>query len=322
MIHQNPSFKITNKIFELAQAIARELGVLSGAKLSMPPLDLRRVNMIKTIQSSLAIEGNSLSIEQITAVMDGKRVLAPKNDIIEASNAIKLYSNLGAINPLSSKSMLDAHAVLMRDLKPDNGSWRRCSVGVYKDGAAIHIGPPFDRVPFLMEGLFKFVANDEVSWLFKACVFHYELEFIHPFSDGNGRMGRLWQQLLLMKADPIFEFIPVEALVKNNQQKYYDALQICDNAGESTLFIEFMCKLILEALQSHARGAVSHINSNLSRLEFARSKLQNNWFTRQDYLLVHKDISTATASRDMALGLEHKILVHQGIGNQMRYRYK
>lgn len=321
MIHKNPPFQITNKEFELMQLIARELGLLYGAKLYMPPLNLRKANMIRTIQSSLAIEGNSLTIEQITAVMDGKKVLAPKNDIIEVNNALKIYSELHAINPLSIKSMLGAHAVLMKDLKPDNGSWRKEGVGIYKQGVAIHIAPPAARVPFLMEEIFKFVNESDRSWLIKACVFHYELEFIHPFSHGNGRMGRLWQQLLLMNADPIFEFIPIEALVKNSQQKYYDVLQACDNAGESTLFIEFMLGLTLESLQSYTRNTVCQVNTPMYRLEFAEQSLGKGWFSRKDYMIIHKDLSTSTASRDLEFGFKHGMLVGTGKCNQTLYRF-
>ena len=323
IIKTQPYFRITNKILELIQAIGHELGVSKGAKLGLPPIILRKNNQIKTIQSSLAIEGNTLNIEQITDIMEGKRVLAPQKDIIEVNNAIKLYNILNKFDPLSISALLEAHRLLMQDLISDNGKWRSRGVGIFKGAKVAHIAPSANRVVSLMEDLFEFInLKNDIPWLIKACVFHYELEFIHPFSDGNGRMGRLWQQLLLMKVNPIFEFIPVETLIKKHQDEYYDVLGKCDKLGESTIFIEFISAQILDSLRFYTNNAISPINTPELRLEFSKEKLTQEWFSRKDYMLIHKDISTATSSRDLHFGVEHGILDFKGDKNQTYYKYK
>lgn len=322
-MNNKPPFQVSNKVLTLLQDIAYELGILSGAKLSLPAVKLRKSNQIKTIHSSLAIEGNSLSLDQITNIIDGKPVLGPKNDIIEVDNAIKLYNNLHKLNPLSIDYLLEAHRLLMQQLIVDNGYFRASGVGIFKGDEITHIAPKASRVPLLMDKLFQFIKqNKDIPWLIKACVFHYELAFIHPFSDGNGRMGRLWQQLLLMKADPIFKYIPVEVLIKNEQSEYYNVLAECDKAGESTLFIEFMATQILKALQLYVNNVVSPVKTPKSRLEFAKIKLPNSWFSRKDYILLHKDISSASASRDLIFGVKEGILTYKGIKNQTCYKFQ
>jgi len=322
-MNKNPPFRITEKILELVQSISHELGVLSGAKLSIVPINLRKNNQIKTIQSSLAIEGNTLTIDQITDIINGRRVIAPKKEIIEVNNAIKLYNNLNDLNPLLINVLLESHQLLMQGLIIDNGVWRNSGVGIFKGDKLAHIAPPAKRVSLLMNNLFEFInQNKNIPWLIKACIFHYELEFIHPFSDGNGRMGRLWQQLLLMKANAIFEYIPVEILIKDNQDEYYNTLSICDKEGESTLFIEFMGVQILKALEFYNYNTLSQVNTPILRLEFSRIELKQNWFSRKDYILIHKDISTATASRDLNFGVRKNILIYQGDKNQTYYKFK
>lgn len=320
---KKPPFQVSNKILTLLQDIAYELGILSGAKLSLPAVKLRKSNQIKTIHSSLAIEGNSLSLDQITDIINGKLVLGPKNDIIEVNNAIKLYNNLHKLNPLSIDCLLEAHRLLMQELIVDNGYFRASGVGIFKGNQIAHIAPKVNRVPLLINKLFQFIKeNKDIPWLIKACVFHYELEFIHPFSDGNGRMGRLWQQLLLMKANPIFKYISVEVLIKNEQSEYYDVLAECDKVGESSLFIEFMATQILRALHLYVNNVVSQVKTPKSRLEFAKIKLPNSWFSRKDYILLHKDISSASASRDLIFGVKEGILTHKGIKNQTCYKFQ
>jgi Fic family protein len=322
VMNYKPPFRITNKILELAQDVGHELGLMSGAKLDLPPIILRKNNQIKTIQSSLAIEGNTLSIDQVTAVIEGKRVLAPKKDLVEVNNAIKLYDNLREFNPLSIDDLLKAHKLLMQGLIQDNGIWRSSGVGIFKGNKIAHIAPPANRVLLLMNKLFDFInKNNDIAWLIKACIFHYELEFIHPFSDGNGRIGRVWQQLLLMQMNHIFEYIPVEVLIKNNQHEYYNILAKCDSAGESTLFIEFMAAQILEALKLYNSTTVSQIKTPFSRLEFSKTKLNQNWFSRKDYKAIHKEISTSTASRDLNFGIQQGILIYKGIKNQTYYKF-
>lgn len=319
---KNPPFAISAAVLSLSNAIVHELGVLSGAKLSPVPVTLRRSNRIKTIQSSLAIEGNTLTVEQITQIMDGKRIFGPKKDIEEVNNAIMLYEMLPQINPLSIVALKKAHKTLMKGIIETNGQFRPKNVGIFKGKYVAHMAPPAKRVPGLMNALFGFIkGNSGIPWLIKACVFHYELEFIHPFADGNGRMGRLWQQLLLMKEHSVFEYISVEAIIKQHQKQYYDVLGQCDSAGDSTQFIEFSLKQILGALQQYTAIATTAVNTPESRLEFAVKTLKDTWFSRKDYLQLHKDISTATASRDLVHGVKTAMLSKRGEANQVRYRF-
>lgn len=317
-----PPFKITPLILKLSQDISRELGLIIGRKLADTPLTLRRSNNIKSIQASLAIEGNTLSLNQVTALLEGRRVIGPPKDILEVQNAFILYEDLHRFNPLKVEDMLKAHAILMAGLIEENGKWRTGGVGILKGNEVSHIAPPAKRVPILMEELFNFLAHSsDISWLIKACIFHYEFEFIHPFSDGNGRMGRFWQQLLLMKEDALFEFIPVEVLIKQNQEEYYNVLGESDNLGESTPFIEFSLKVIYAALKDYSQTAARLPQDHRTRLLFAQARIKENWFSRKDYLELHADISTATASRDLLFGIQEQILKNKGEKNQVRYQF-
>ena len=317
-----PPFKISSLILKLSQDISHELGVLSGAKLYPVPIELRRKNRIKTIQSSLAIEGNTLDIEQITSIIDSKQIIAPKKDIVEVQNAIIVYDKLSLWNPMFIQDLQEAHRLLMKNLIVSNGKWRTTGVGIFKKQEVSHMAPPSKRVPILIENLFNFLKHEQnSSWLLKACIFHYELEFIHPFIDGNGRIGRLWQQLLLMKENPIFEFISVESIIKQNQAEYYNALGECDQQGESTIFIEFSLKQILTTLKQYTASISSQAINPQQRLEYAKNHI-TAWFTRKDYILLHKDISSATASRDLAAGLEKNILLKIGSNNQVQYKFQ
>jgi len=210
---------------------------------------LRKKNRIKTIQSSLAIENNSLSIEQVTAILEGKRVLGPPNEIQEVRNAIDAYELLLKLNPYKEKDLLKAHRLMMNDLVKENGRYRTGGVGVFDGKQCIHLAPPAQRVPQLMSDLLSWVKSTKVHPLISSCVFHYEFEFIHPFSDGNGRMGRMWQTLLLMQWKPVFAWIPVETIVKEHQQEYYDAIVQSDHDANSTPFITFMLHCLLQALK-------------------------------------------------------------------------
>jgi len=325
-----PPFQITSLILNLSIEIARELGMLSGAKLHAMPVKLRRQNAIKSIQASLAIEGNTLSEEQVTAIFEGKRVLGPIKDIKEVLNAIEVYNMLSQFNPVSIADFKKAHKMLMQELIGENGMWRKSGVAVYKGKKAIHVAPPAKIVPELMDKLFDYIKKDkETSWLIKACVFHYELEFIHPFADGNGRMGRLWQQVLLKQEDPVFGFLPVESLIRENQKRYYSVLAACDKAADSTLFVEFSLECILKSLRAFRESAVAPVQDFRSRLALYQEryhadntdKKEVHWFSRKDYILFHKDISTATASRDLILGVQEGVLSKQGEKNQVRYSF-
>ncbi|AIL13462.1 cell filamentation protein Fic [Candidatus Paracaedimonas acanthamoebae] len=317
-----PPFMITPRIFFLSQEVSHILGALEGARLNIAPIKLRKENNIKTIQASLSIEGNTLSLEQVSHILEGKPVVGPKKDIIEVQNAIETYACFDEFNPLSVRDFLHAHKLLMKGLIEEAGQWRSKGVGIFKGGQVKHMPPPAKRVPDLMEDLFGFLKNDqETPWLLKACIFHYELEFIHPFSDGNGRMGRLWQQLLLAKENLVFKYVTVEELIKARQREYYSVLAECDQEGASTKFIEFSLKLVLEALQQYRNITSPTVNDSRSRLEYAKDKLSDAWFLRKDYMDIFKDVSTSTASRDLLLGVEENILKKRGTKNQTSYYY-
>lgn len=315
-----PPFEISIEILGLTQRISRELGQISGSKKGNAAVILRRINSIKTIHASLAIEGNALNIEQISAILEGKRVVGPKRDIEDAKNALEVYAQLTKFNSLSMDDLLQAHSLMMRGFISESGSFRSGGVGVFDGSRVVHMAPPAKMVPKLMKELFAFInGSPDLPWLIKACVFHYELEFIHPFSDGNGRMGRLWQQLLLMREDPIFEYVPVETLVRENQEEYYSILGQCDQDGTSTKFIVFSLEQILAALLSFQTQATQGKSGPKDRLSFARFKLGQKWFSRKDYLDIHDDISTATASRDLEYGVNESMLQLKGSKNQARY---
>ena len=212
-------------------------------------MELRKENRIKTIHSSLAIENNSLSLEQITAIIEGKRVLGSPNEIQEVKNALQAYELLLTLNPYEEKDLLKAHKLMMADLVERNGKYRKDGVGIFDGNQVVHLAPPADRVPFLMSDLFEWLKNSDVHPLIKSCVFHYEFEFIHPFQDGNGRMGRLWQTVILKEWKSVFAWLPIETLIKENQVEYYNALNSSDSDANSTNFTVFMLQTILRTIK-------------------------------------------------------------------------
>ena len=243
-----PPFTVTDEITSLVADIAEVVGHLSATAGQLPTPQLRKKNRIKTIQSSLAIENNSMTIEQVTAIVDGKRVLGPPNEIQEVKNAIDAYELLFELDPFKAKDLLKAHKLMMADLVSENGKYRQGGVGVFDGEKCVHLAPPAGRVPILIADLFDWVKTTKVHPLISSCVFHYEFEFIHPFADGNGRLGRMWQTLLLMRWKPIFAWIPVETIVKEHQQDYYAAIAQSDSTANSTPFITFMLRCLKEAL--------------------------------------------------------------------------
>ena len=214
-------------------------------------LRLRKANRIKTIHSSLAIEGNTLSEDEVRDILEGKAVVAPIRQIQEVKNAIKTYELYPTLDAFQEKDLLKAHGVMMEALVDEAGSYRRGGMGVFGDKGLVHMAPPADRVPQLMSNLFGWLKRSKDHLLIRSCVFHYEFEFIHPFIDGNGRTGRLWQSLILGKLHPLFEHLPVENMVYANQQKYYDAINASTNAGQSGPFIDFMLGEIYQTLKAH-----------------------------------------------------------------------
>ena len=214
-------------------------------------LRLRKANRIKTIHSSLAIEGNTLTEGEVRDIIDGKHVVAPIKQIQEVKNAIATYELYPTLNPFSVKDLLKAHGVMMQALVDDAGRFRRGGVGVFGEHGLVHLAPPADRVPMLINDLFDWLKTSKDHLLIRSCVFHYEFEFIHPFIDGNGRTGRLWQSLILGKLHPMFEHLPVENMVYANQQAYYDAITASTKAAQSGPFIDFMLGEIYNTLKQH-----------------------------------------------------------------------
>lgn len=246
MSRYQPPYQITPAILNRVADISELLGRWSATSKDTLSPQLRRDNRIKTIQASLAIENNTLSVEQVTAVLDGKRVLGLPREIQEVRNAFIAYEQLTEWNPHSTNDLLTAHGLLMAGLLDDAGAFRSGGVGIYRGEALLHMAPPASRVPVLIQDLVNWLATSNVHPLIASCIFHYEFEFIHPFADGNGRMGRLWQTLMLSHWNPILAYLPVETVIRSQQQTYYQTLEQSDKAGDSTVFIAFM----LEALHT------------------------------------------------------------------------
>lgn len=242
-----PPFTITPKIINQISAISQQLGQLDRSPLQASP-QLRKQNRIRTIQGTLAIEGNSLTTDQITAILNGTPVLGPPREISEVQGAIRAYETLPSLNPTDRHDFLQAHRLLMADILTAPGKLRTSGVGIYKGTKVSHIAPPAKQVPRLIDDLLHWLATTDHHPLITSSVFHYELEFIHPFTDGNGRMGRLWQTLILGQWNDLFYLLPIESLIKDQQDRYYQALEQADQAADSTPFIIFMLDIIDTAL--------------------------------------------------------------------------
>lgn len=297
-----PPYEITTQILKYITSISEKIGEVNAKYLIKTNPTLRKQNQIKTIHSSLRIEGNTLTEEQITAILENKRVVGPEKDILEVINAFEVYKNINKLKPESEKDFLKAHQLLLQKLIKDSGTYRKQSVGIVKGSKVEHIAPPFENVPYLMKDLFEYLKDENEITLIKSCVFHYEMEFIHPFIDGNGRMGRLWQTLILMQDYPIFEFLPFETLISKNQKEYYNALSVSDKEGKSTKFIEYMLKIIEDSLIELLKNSIKKLTDNDRMILFLEN--QNTDFTRKHYMNYFKDISSATASRDLKNAVE------------------
>ena len=265
-----PPYEITDEMLELVSEIMENLGKLSGVNELEKLPRLRRVNRIKSIHSSLAIENNTLSIEQVTDIIDGKRVLGPKEDIVAVQNANLAYKELKNINPYSIDDLLKIHRIMMNGLVSETGKIRTGQVGVYNEhGKVVHLAPPAEFVPEQLKKLFDWIKTSSANMLIKSSVFHYEFEFIHPFRDGNGRMGRLWQTALLASWKPIFAWIPIESIIKDNQEEYYNAITLSTSQAKSNIFIVFMLDVINKAIKdiiTDTRNHYNHINNQITEL--------------------------------------------------------
>ena len=299
------SFEITNAIIGYVAEIAELTGKLSSTnKFSANPM-LRRTNRIRTIHGSLAIEQNTLTLEQVTAVLNGKQVLAPPKDIAEVKNAYEIYERLEELDPYSVDDLLTAHGIMTRELVDESGVFRSKPVGVVdQEGHVLHFGTLPQYVPDLVMELLDWVKNSGVHMLIRSCVFHYEFELIHPFADGNGRVGRLWHTLLLSKWNPAFAWLPVESIIHDRQQEYYEAINASNDAGESTVFIEFMLSAIKASL-------IDALNTSDEMGDGPMDKATLRWKQIEKFLETHPfimnadvrtlcGVSAATANRILA----------------------
>ena len=305
MRNKKPPFEITNAMIDHVAEIAELVGRLTSTnQLSANPT-LRRTNRIRTIHGSLAIEQNTLTLEQVTAVLNGKQVLAPPKDIAEVKNAYEIYERLEELDPYSVDDLLTAHSIMTRGLVDESGVFRSKPVGVVdQEGHVLHFGTLPQYVPDLVMELLDWVKSSDVHMLIHSCVFHYEFELIHPFADGNGRVGRLWHTLLLSKWNPAFAWLPVESIIHNRQQEYYESINASNAAGESTVFIEFM----LSAIKASLIGA---INTSDEMSDGPMGKAAMRWTQIEKFLETHEfimnadvralcGVSAATANRILA----------------------
>ena len=313
----NPPFTMNEEITNLIVEIGEYVGTITTYDAMRPNPILRRENRIKTIHSSLAIEQNTLTLEQVTSVINGKRILGPPQDIREVKNAYEAYERVSVLDPYSLKNLLLAHKIMMEGLVKEAGSFRSGNVGVYAGTELIHAGTPAKYVPNLMNQLFTWLKQSKYHPLVKSCVFHYEFEFIHPFADGNGRTGRLWQALILQKWKEVFAWIPVETLVYENQEEYYKVLQHSDKVGDSTEFVEFMLGMIRNALkeisETHSQtNVVINIGKNVvTNEEKIIALLRQDGNMSANMLAVSVGVTERQAQRILAkLKAEGKIIRH------------
>lgn len=321
MRNKKPPFEITNQMIDYVAEIAELVGNLNVTNRLTANPTLRRSNRIRTIHGSLAIEQNTLSLEQVTAVLNGKRVLAPPKDIAEVKNAYEIYERLDELDPCSVDDLLIAHGIMTRGLVEESGMFRTRPVGVVdSEGHVLHFGTLPQYVPDLVMELLEWAKTSEVHMLIRSCVFHYELELIHPFADGNGRVGRLWHTLLLSKWNPVFAWLPVESIIHDRQQEYYDAINTSNDAGESTPFIGFMLSAIKESLMEAV-----NLNDEVSDGKIDKAALR--WNKIREYLKTHDyimnadvrelcGVSAATANRILVgLASKGKLVKYHEVGH-------
>ncbi|MCX6246581.1 MAG: Fic family protein [Bacteroidetes bacterium] len=313
-----PPYQLSHSILLMTASISEKIGAIKSYFLERPSPLLRKQNKIRTIHSSLKIEGNTLTQEQITAIIENKRVIGPQKDIKEVLNAVKVYDQLALFDPFSSKSFLSAHKLLLDGLIENPGKFRNQNVNVFQGSRVAHLAPPPGNVPLLMKDLFSYLKSKDEMTLIKSCVFHYEIEFIHPFLVGNGRMGRLWQTVVLMKEYPVFEYLPFETLISHTQKEYYKVLAKCDKKGDSTEFIEYMLNIIDSSLRE-LLSLNNRLVTDIERIDYFIS-LGKSKFSRKDYMNVFRNLSSATASRDLKKGVELNLFTRIGDKNKTRYK--
>ncbi len=320
MHNKKPPFTITTAILDEVAEIAELVGQVTAVSGLTTSPTLRRTNRIRTIYSSLAIEQNTLSLDQVTAVLNGKRVLAPPKDVAEVKNAYEIYERMDNLNPFSVDDLLTAHGIMTRGLVEESGYFRSGPVGVVdKQGRILHFGTLPDFVPKLVTELLEWTAESDVHMLIKSCVFHYEFELIHPFADGNGRIGRLWHTLLLTQWKPLFAWLPIESIIHDRQEEYYAAINRSNAEGESTVFIGFMLSAIKEALLEVVSGDEPMTTDEKRRNEIARFLKTNDTITNADVRKLF-EVSSATANRILAKLTEDGLLEKIRLGKSWGYR--
>ena len=325
MRNKKPPFEITNAMIDHVAEIAELVGRLTSTnQLSTNPT-LRRTNRIRTIHGSLAIEQNTLTLEQVTAVLNGKQVLASPKDIAEVKNAYEIYERLDELDPYSVDDLMTAHGIMTRGLVDESGMFRTRPVGVVdQEGHVLHFGTLPQYVPDLVMELLDWVKSSDVHMLIRSCVFHYEFELIHPFADGNGRVGRLWHTLLLSKWNPAFAWLPVESIIHDRQEEYYAAINASNDAGESTVFIEFMLSAIKASL-------MDAIDTSDAMSDGQMDKAAMRWRQIEKFLETHEfimnadvrnlcGVSAATANRILAGLVTKSKLVKYHISGHWRYK--
>lgn len=321
-----PPFTLSTEIVNLAAEISAKVERFVIRMEQPDGLRLRRINQIQSIHSSLAIEGNMLSEDQVSDIIEGKRVIAPAREILEVKNALRTYELYPSLNALSEKDLLKAHGVMMQGMIRDAGKYRNCNEGVFKGKKCVHFAPPPNMVPLLMKNLFAWLKRSKMHWLVKSCIFHYEFEFIHPFRDGNGRMGRLWQSLILGKWNSVFAHLPVENLVYANQQEYYNAINASSTAGDCNIFVEFMLDKILGALQDAQKIEVTTPIAEAVNLTARQEKIlaalkKNNFLTEKELAEKFK-VTPRTIERDLAKLQKNKVLERVGAKRDGRWLVK
>ena len=244
-----PPFQLTHTMMRHGARIGELIGLWKAANQNKLVPELRRGNRIKTIQASLAVEQNTLTLEQVTAVIEGKTVLGLPKEIQEVRNAFVAYETMEHWHPHHIEDLLAAHALLLHGLIDDAGHWRSKGAGIYRGEQLVHMAPPVSQIPRFMADLFDWLSHTDAHPLIASAAFHYEFEFIHPFGDGNGRMGRLWQTLILSHWQPMLAFLPVETVIKHRQQTYYQLLTESDQKSDCSAFIEFLLQAIEDSLQ-------------------------------------------------------------------------
>ena len=295
MSEYKPPFHTTDRITNLVAAISEQIGrikVLSHGNLNP---HLRKKNRIRTIHSSLAIEQNSLSLEQVTAIVDGKRVLGNPNEIREVRNAYDTYNMMLSLDPYAVKDLLKAHRMMMEGLIPENGRFQSGGVGVFAGDVVVHMAPPARLVPGEIQDLFEWYKTSEMHPLIRSSIFHYEFEFIRPFADGNGRMGRMWHSLLLSKWNEIFYWLPIEELIRSRQQEYYNALGASNRESDSSAFVELMLEIILDTLRE---------TTVVGNAEESTKAAANSYIQKLLHVLGDEELSAAEIMR--RLGLSHR----------------